>query len=84
MTYSPSTKTTYILWVVAGIAVFALIIILGFIFYGFVVPQAQAVSQFGTFVVLGFVFIAGVAAFFSLCPFAVYCLLSQHGDRRAQ
>lgn len=73
MTYSPPTKTTYILWAAAFIAVFALIIILGFkLFYGFVVPQAQAVSQFGTFVVLGFAFIAGIAAFFSPCPFAVF------------
>jgi len=68
-----TTKTTYILWAIAGIALFALITIFGFkIFYGFVVPQAQAVSQLGIFIVLGFAFIAGLAAFFSPCPFAVF------------
>ena len=73
MTVSPSTKTTYILWAVAGIAVFALITFFGFkVFYGFVVPQTQAVSQLGILIILGFAFIAGIAAFFSPCPFAVF------------
>lgn len=73
MTFSQSTKTTYILWVIAGIAIFALITIFGFkIFYGFVVPQAQAVSQLGIFIIIGFAFIAGLAAFFSPCPFAIF------------
>lgn len=73
MTSSQSTKTTYILWAAAGIAIFALIIIFGSkIFYGFVVPQAQAVSQLGISIVIGFAFIAGLAAFFSPCPFAVF------------
>ncbi|MCH8986872.1 hypothetical protein IIA94_01750, partial [Patescibacteria group bacterium] len=46
MISSTSTKTTYILWSVAAIAIFFLIVIFGFkLFYGFVVPQAQAVSQ---------------------------------------
>jgi len=73
MTSPQSTKTTYILWAVAGIAIFALITIVGFkVFYGFVVPQAQTVSQLSIFIVLGFAFIAGVAAFFSPCPFAVF------------
>lgn len=66
-------KLQYILWAVAGIAIFALITIFGFkVFYGFVVPQAQAVSQLGIFIVLGFAFIAGIAAFFAPCPFAVF------------
>lgn len=74
MTPSKSTtKTTYILWAVAGIAIFTLISIFGFkIFYGVIVPQAQAVSQLGIFIILGFAFIAGIAAFFSPCPFAVF------------
>ncbi|GMQ95229.1 MAG: thiol-disulfide oxidoreductase-associated membrane protein CcdA2 [Patescibacteria group bacterium] len=73
MTLPKSTKTTYILWAVAGIAIFALITIFGFkIFYGFVVPQAQAISQLGIFIILGFAFVAGIAAFFSPCPFAVF------------
>jgi len=68
-----TTKTTYILWAVAGIAIFALITLFGFkVFYGFVVPQAQAVSQLGILIVLGFAFVAGLAAFFSPCPFAVF------------
>jgi len=32
----------------------------------------QAISQFGIFIVLGFSFIAGLAAFFAPCPFAVF------------
>lgn len=73
MTFSQSTKIIYILWAAAGIAIFALITIFGFkAFYGFVVPQAQAVSQLGIFVILGFAFVAGLAAFFSPCPFAVF------------
>jgi len=67
------TKITYILWSVALIAIFAFIVIFGSkVFYGLVVPQAQAVSQLGVFIVLGFAFIAGIAAFFSPCPFAVF------------
>jgi len=62
-----------ILWILAGIAIFALITILGFrVFYGFVIPQAQAVSELGIAIVFGFAFIAGIAAFFSPCPFAVF------------
>lgn len=73
MTSLKSTKTTYIIWVLAGIAIFVLITIFGFkVFYGFVVPQAQAVSQLGIFIILGFAFVAGIAAFFSPCPFAVF------------
>lgn len=73
MTISQSTKTTYILWAIASLAVFGLIIIFGSkVFYGLIVPQASAVSQLGIVVMLGFAFIAGLAAFFSPCPFAVF------------
>lgn len=73
MTSSSSAKTNYILWAIALIALFALIIIFGSkVFYGIIVPQAQAVSQLGVFVILGFAFVAGIAAFFSPCPFAVF------------
>ena len=73
MISSQSTKATYILWALAVIAVFVLITILGFkVFYGFIVPQAQGISQLVVAIVLGFAFIAGIAAFFSPCPFAVF------------
>lgn len=62
-----------IVWTIALIAVFALLLILGTkLFYGFIVPEARAISQLSLFVVLGFAFLAGIAAFFSPCPFAVF------------
>lgn len=42
------------------------------VFYGLVVPQVQTIGQLGVFIVLGFAFIAGIAAFFAPCPFAVF------------
>lgn len=73
MTSPQPTKATYILWALAIIAVFTLVTILGFrVFYSFIVPQAQGISQLGIAIVLGFAFIAGIAAFFSPCPFAVF------------
>ena len=62
-----------IVWSIAFIAIFTLLLILGTkLFYGFIVPEAQAVSQLGIFIILGFAFLAGIAAFFSPCPFAVF------------
>ena len=58
------SKSQYILWIIAGLLVFAVITLLGTkIFYGLVVPQVQAINQLGVSIVLGFAFIAGVAAF---------------------
>jgi cytochrome c biogenesis protein CcdA len=66
-------KSQYILWAVALLAVFAVITLAGTkVFYGIIVPQVQAVNQLGIFIVLGFAFVAGLAAFFAPCPFAVF------------
>lgn len=66
-------KQQVVLWTVAAGAVFALLLLLGTkLFYGIVVPQAQQVSQLGVLAVLSFAFAAGIAAFFSPCPFAVF------------
>ncbi len=66
-------KSQYILWGVALILAFAVISLVGTkVFYGLVVPQVQTVNQLGIFIVLGFSFIAGLAAFFAPCPFAVF------------
>jgi cytochrome c biogenesis protein CcdA len=66
-------KSQYILWGVALILGLAVISLVGTkVFYGLVVPQVQAVNQLGIFIVLGFSFIAGLAAFFAPCPFAVF------------
>ena len=66
-------KSQYILWVVALIIGFAVISLIGTkVFYGLVVPQVQAINNLGIFIVLGFSFIAGLAAFFAPCPFAVF------------
>jgi len=66
-------KSQYILWAVALLAVFAVITLAGTkVFYGIIVPQVQGVNQLGIFIVLGFAFIAGLAAFFAPCPFAVF------------
>lgn len=66
-------KSQHILWIIAILAVFAAVIILGGkIFYGVIVPHVQAVSHLGVLIVLGFAFIAGLAAFFAPCPFAVF------------
>lgn len=68
-----TSKSQYILWLVAILLVFAVIALLGSkVFYGLVVPQVQVISSFGIAVVLGFAFLAGVAAFFAPCPFAVF------------
>jgi cytochrome c biogenesis protein CcdA len=65
-------KSQYILWGVALILGFAVISLIGTkVFYGLVVPQVQAVNQLGIFIILSFSFIAGLAAFFAPCPFAV-------------
>lgn len=61
------------LWAVAGLALFVAVTIAGSnVFYGYVVPQLEVVKQLGFAVVLGFSFLAGVAAFFAPCPFAVF------------
>lgn len=66
-------KSQYILWAVALLVVFAVIALVGTkVFYGIIVPQVQAVNQLGIFIILGFSFIAGLAAFFAPCPFAVF------------
>lgn len=66
-------KSQYVLWAVAIIALFAVIALVGTkVFYGTIVPQVQAVNQLGIFVVLGFSLLAGLAAFFAPCPFAVF------------
>lgn len=66
-------KSQIVLWTIALLAVFVVIVILGSrIFYGLVVPQVQTVVQLNLFIVLGFAFIAGIAAFFAPCPFAVF------------
>ena len=66
-------KSQYILWAVALLGVFAVITLAGTkVFYGIIVPQVQAVNHLGIFIVLGFSFIAGLAAFFAPCPFAVF------------
>lgn len=76
-----------ILWSVAGVAVFAVLLIFGTkLFYGVIVPQAQAISHAGGIIVLGFAFVAGLVAFFAPCPFAVfpayiaYFLNTESGD----
>lgn len=66
-------KSQYILWAVAVIAIFAVVSLVGTkVFYGTIVPQVQAVNQLGILIVLGFSFIAGLAAFFAPCAFAVF------------
>lgn len=66
-------KSQYILWAIAIVALFAVVLLVGTkFFYGTIVPQVQAVNQLGIFIVLGFSFIAGLAAFFAPCPFAVF------------
>jgi len=70
---SSVSKTTYVLWAIAGIALFLFITTVGSrIFYGILVPQAAGIGQFGAVTGLGFAFIAGLAAFFAPCPFAVF------------
>jgi cytochrome c biogenesis protein CcdA len=67
------SKSQYILWIVAVLLVFGVVTLLGSkIFYGHVVPQVQTINQLGIFIILSFAFIAGVAAFFAPCPFAVF------------
>lgn len=66
-------KSQYILWAVALLAIFSVITLVGTkVFYGIIVPQVQAINQLGLFIILGFSFIAGLAAFFAPCPFAVF------------
>ncbi len=66
-------KIQQIIWIVAFIAIFFLFLILGTkLFYGFIVPEAQSIIQLNIFIILGFAFLAGIAAFFSPCPFAVF------------
>jgi len=66
-------KAQRIVWMTAFIAIFSLLLILGTkLFFGLIVPEAQTVSQLGILIVLGFAFLAGIAAFFSPCPFAVF------------
>lgn len=66
-------KSQYALWATALLAAFAVIALVGTkVFYGIIVPQVQAVNQLGIFIILGFAFIAGLAAFFAPCPFAVF------------
>lgn len=68
-----TNKVSLWLWGLAILAIIILVVILGFkVFYGIVVPYAQVVTHLGIFAILGFAFIAGVAAFFSPCPFAVF------------
>jgi len=58
------SKSQYILWIIAGLLVFAVITLLVIkVFYGLVVPQVQTISQLGVFIVLSFAFIAGVVVF---------------------
>lgn len=67
------TKSRLITWALAALVVFVVITLLGSkIFYGVVVPQVQTVNQLGILIILGFAFVAGVAAFFAPCPFAVF------------
>jgi len=66
-------KTQQTVWITAFISIFILLLILGTkLFYGFIVPETEAISKLSTFIVLGFAFLAGIAAFFSPCPFAVF------------
>lgn len=70
---SSISKTTYVLWAIAGIALFLFITTIGSrIFYGTLVPQAAGIGQLGVVAVLGFAFVAGIVAFFAPCPFAVF------------
>lgn len=67
------SKSQIVLWSIALVTVFVVIVLLGSkIFYGLIVPQVQTVVQLNLFIVLGFAFIAGLAAFFAPCPFAVF------------
>lgn len=66
-------KSQFVLWAIAALAVFVVISLVGTkVFYGIIVPQVQAVNQLGIFIILGFSFVAGLAAFFAPCPFAVF------------
>lgn len=73
MNNTRSNTVSVWLWAAAGLALFAAIAVGGSnVFYGYVVPQVEAVKQLGLAVVIGFSFLAGVAAFFAPCPFAVF------------
>ena len=62
-----------VVWTLAIISVLVFLVILGSkIFYGYIVPQSRTIGSLGTLAILGFAFIAGIAAFFSPCPFAVF------------
>lgn len=66
-------KVDAFLWTLAAIAVFVVIVLAGTkVFYGLVVPRVEAARALGTAVLLGFSFVAGLAAFFAPCPFAVF------------
>lgn len=73
MTQEKTSKMTVALWYVAIIMVFGFLVGTGSkLFYGTIVPQANMATELGTVLLLGFAFIAGSAAFFSPCPFAVF------------
>lgn len=66
-------KVDVLLWALAAVAIFAVVVLVGTkVFYGLVVPRVEAVRTLGTAVLLGFGFVAGLAAFFAPCPFAVF------------
>lgn len=66
-------KVDVLLWTLAAVAVFAVVVLVGTkVFYGLVVPRVEAVRALGTAALLGFSFVAGLAAFFAPCPFAVF------------
>jgi cytochrome c-type biogenesis protein len=66
-------KVDVLLWALAAVAVFAVVVLVGTkVFYGLVVPRIEVARALGTAVLLGFSFGAGLAAFFAPCPFAVF------------
>lgn len=66
------TKRTIALWVLAILVVFAMLFIVGWdIFYGFVVPQANNISQFSSFGLFAFAALAGLMVNFGPCSLAV-------------
>jgi len=67
-----NNKQQIVLWIVAGLVIFALASIFGWkVLYGVIIPQASNLAALSTLGILGFAFVAGLIANFGPCSLGV-------------
>ena len=68
-----SSKLRFIVQLLAVIALFAVLGVVGTtLYYGQIIPAAQNIGSFGLLPIFGFSLIAGALAFFAPCPVSVF------------